>query len=94
MLYSFANRAQVGDLVLYPPTWREPKIHVGKITSGYEFKRWKLLGYHDQRSVEWFTTLPRSRFSKVALRGIGVHLAFFQVRSEVFLSRLQELLAQ
>lgn len=88
MFYSFVHRVKVGDLVIFPATWLEDAIHIGKIAGGYQFKRWQRAGYNDLRLVEWRGQVQRGAFSAEALRGIQVNLAFFRVRSETFLREL------
>jgi hypothetical protein len=88
MQYSFVHRAAIGDLVIYPSTWLDREINVGEITGPYHFKRWQLDGYPDRRSVNWRCVFSRDQFSSQALKGIGVNLAFFQVRNEAFLNEL------
>jgi len=90
MFFSLAHRMQEGDLVIYPATWREPVIHVGRVTGPYQYQRLAITGYHDRRSVEWVAQLDRDVFSDEALRGISVTLALFQVRNEAFLAELAE----
>lgn len=93
IVHRFAHVAQPGDYIIYPPTWKEKKIHVGEITSDYRFEKRQRLGYNDLRDVRWFATLNRQSFGKKALRNIAVPLAFFQIRKEPFLKRLEKLLA-
>ncbi len=89
MFYSFVHRIKIGDRVVYAPTWREPKIYVGKITGAYTYNPgilWSFYGH--RRSVEWIAEFARNEFSPEALRGITVTLAIFQARSETFLDEL------
>jgi restriction system protein len=74
--------------VVYPPTWRERKIYVGRITGDYEYVRRQEQGYGDLRRVQWLKSFPRDTFTPEARRGISVNLAFFQVRNETFLTEL------
>jgi hypothetical protein len=90
MYYRFVHKATIGDIVVYPPTWHERMIYVGKITSDYQYVEGQSEGYLDRRIVEWITSFPRDAFSKEALKGISVNLAFFQVRNELFLAELEE----
>ncbi len=92
MIYSFVHRAKVGDLVIYPPTWLERKIYVGEIVGDYEFHKNQANEYYDLRPVKWIATFGREDFSAEALKGIRVNLAFFQVRKELFLQELEDLL--
>jgi hypothetical protein len=94
MFYSFIHRVKKGDLVIYPPTWRERIIHVGKITGDYEYRGGLFREYRDIRPVKWILALPRDDFSQAALKGIGVNLAFFQVHNQTFLDELKLKLRQ
>jgi hypothetical protein len=53
-------------------------------------RSWWRGGYSDRRGVNWITAFPRDSFSSQALKGITVNLAFFQVRSEIFLAELAD----
>jgi len=86
MMHRFAHQAQPGHLIVYPPTWHEPVVHIGRITGPYRYERWKR--YSDLHNVEWLTKIDRQEFSKEALRGISVNLAFFRVRNEAFQKEL------
>lgn len=92
MIYAFIHRAKVGDLVIYPPTWLERKIYVGEIIGDYEFHKNQSNEYYDLRPVKWIAAFGREDFSAEALKGIRVNLAFFQVRKELFLQELEDLL--
>ncbi|MBZ0321285.1 MAG: hypothetical protein K8L91_33025 [Anaerolineae bacterium] len=92
MIYAFIHRAKVGDLVIYPPTWLERKIYVGEIIGDYEFHKNQANEYYDLRPVKWLAAFERDDFSIEALKGIRVNLAFFQVRKEIFLKELEDLL--
>jgi hypothetical protein len=92
MFFSFVHRMKIDDLVIYAPTWRERKIYIGKIVTGYKFIRTRNPFYTHRRQVEWLYELPRDHFSPDALRGITVNLAIFQARSEMFLSELERLI--
>lgn len=89
MFHSFARRAKIGDLVIYAPTWMERKIYVGRIRSDYKFVRFSL-GYNHRRQVKWIAEFARDEFSKEALRGISVNLAFFKVGRTSFIEQLNE----
>lgn len=88
IMYRFAHLAEVGNLVIYPPTWLERKIYIGEITSSYRYDKNQMIGYNDLRSVRWIKSFDRDLFSEKALNGIRVSLAFFQVQSEAFLQEL------
>jgi hypothetical protein len=92
IMHSFGHLAKPGDLVIYPPTWKERVIYVGRITGEYDYDRYQPDGYDGLRPVEWFARLEREQFSPTALRKIQVPLAFFRVRQEDFLGELAALL--
>lgn len=89
MVYRFVHEVAIGDIVVYPPTWRERTIHVGRVTGEYEHLSRQAEGYSDLRSVKWITSIPRDEFSPEALKGIMVPLALFQVQNEQFLVELE-----
>ncbi len=94
MFYSFVNRINVDDLVIYAPTWKERIIYVGKISGAYEYATGWFKSYRHRRSVKWITQFPRDSFSSLALKGITVTLAVFKIGSEAFLSELEQKLKE
>lgn len=94
MFYSFVNRINVDDLVIYAPTWKERIIYVGKISGDYEYATGWFKSYRHRRSVRWITQFPRDSFSSLALKGITVTLAVFKIGSESFLSELEQKLKE
>ncbi len=94
MFHRLANMAQTGDLVIYPPTWLERKIYVGRISGDYHYDRKTPHDYRHLRPVEWVAELERDEFSPEALKGIMVTLAFFQVQNQQFLAELMSKLNQ
>lgn len=93
MFFSLIHRMKTDDLVIYPPTWLERTIYVGRVSGEYNYRSLRLWGYRHVRPVTWLTSLPRDNFSPEALKGIGVNLALFQIRNEAFLNELKQQLA-
>lgn len=97
MFYSLVHRVAMGDIVIYPPTWKERVIYVGEVTGPYQYGSRGLRGLHgyvNRRPVRWIASIARDSFSTAALKGISVNLAFFQVRNETFLAELAAKLAE
>lgn len=90
MIYRFVHEAEVGDLIIYPPTWIERVIHVGRIKSDYYYLPKQPQGYTDLRNVDWIGSFSRDSFTTEALKGISVNLAFFQIRNQAFLTQLED----
>ncbi|MEZ4667861.1 MAG: hypothetical protein R3E39_08100 [Anaerolineae bacterium] len=89
MVYRFVHEVAIGDLVIYPPTWYERTIHVGKITGDYQYDPNQPQGYVDLRAVKWTMSIPRESFTESALKGINVPLALFKVQNDTFLAELE-----
>jgi len=79
-LFRFVHELKTGDFVAYPSK-QDRKIHLGRITGGYEYAPKKSPGYPNFRSVEWLTSAPRTQFSQGALHEMGAAMSFFQVKN-------------
>lgn len=90
MFYSLVHRVKTGDIIIYPPTWLERRIHVGIITGDYQYRGGLFKSYRDIRPVNWLISFPREDFTSPALKGIAVNLALFQVRNELILTELKQ----
>lgn len=77
-LFRFVHEVQVGDHVAYPSKM-DRQIHVGRVSSDYY--RAVEGSYPHRRSVEWFGSFPRTKFSQGALYEIGSALSFFQIKN-------------
>ncbi|MDI9336381.1 MAG: restriction endonuclease, partial [Gammaproteobacteria bacterium] len=65
-LYRFVCEAQIDDWVAYPAKSTKT-IHIGRLTSDYQYKQDISEAYPNQRAVKWLKELPRSYFSLGAL---------------------------
>ena len=79
-IFRFIHEAKVGDLVIYPSK-TDRRVHVGEITSEYEYDEKGNNIYPNRRSVKWLNDFARTRFSQGALYEIGSALSFFQVKN-------------
>lgn len=80
MLYRFVNEIQIGDIAVYPSKI-DKLVHIGKITSEYEYNKNIDKNYPNIRHVEWIKHIPRTQFSQGALYEIGAFLSLFQVKN-------------
>jgi restriction system protein len=79
-LYRFVHEMQVDELVVYPSR-QDQLVHIGKVTSAYEYKPDIESKYPHTRLIEWLKHLPRTKFSQAALYEIGSAMSFFQVKN-------------
>jgi len=79
-LFRFVHELKTGDFVAYPSK-QDRKIHLGRVTGGYEYSPKKSPGYPNLRSVEWVASAPRTQFSQGALHESGSAMSFFQIRN-------------
>lgn len=79
-LYRFIHEMKKGDLIAYPAK-KERMIHIGRITSDYNFNNSKEPKYPHHRGVEWLKKALRTNFSQGALYEIGSAISFFQVKN-------------
>jgi restriction system protein len=89
-LYRFVHEMQPGDMLIYPAKI-DKQIHIGCVKSEYQYNPQLAEGYPHQRTVEWLTAFPRTRFSQGALYEIGSAIGLFQVKNyaEEFLAALE-----
>ena len=69
-----------GDLIVYPAK-KERMIHIGRVTSDYNFNNSKEPKYPHHRAVEWLKKALRTNFSQGALYEVGSAISFFQVKN-------------
>jgi len=88
-LFRFLHEIKVGDYVAYPSK-QTRTVHLGEITSAFQYDPKTQPGYPQQRTVKWLKSFPRTHFSQGALYEIGSALSFFQVRqyADEYLSAL------
>ena len=79
-LYRFVHEMQPGDLVLYPSKM-DKLVHIGRVTSPYEYDPRGEPGYPHRRKVTWLKQVPRTRLSQGALYEIGSAMSLFQVKN-------------
>ncbi|MFH1807089.1 MAG: restriction endonuclease [Pseudomonadota bacterium] len=89
VLYRFAHEMQVGDLVAYPSKL-DRMIHIGRITSAYQYRPDAPYNCLHRREVEWLRHVPRSEFSQSALHEIGSAITLFSINNntEEFMAAL------
>ena len=81
-LFAFACEAKDGDIVV----WRSAEsdaVWIGRIRGPYRYVPDAPSGYVHQRPVSWRPPRPTTDFSKEALRALGQHRTFFQVRNAI-----------
>jgi restriction system protein len=78
-LYRFVYELQIGDIVIYPSK-QDRMIHVGQVTSAYQYVSEHNAHYPHRRTVKWIKSVSRTLFTQGALYEIGSALSFFQVK--------------
>lgn len=92
-LYHFVHDVNIGDYVVYAPTWLEDQIYIGKITGDYAFTPAQANGYPDCRPVRWLARfVPGGTFTVDALEALRQKKAFFRVHGSAFIDQLNALL--
>lgn len=79
-LFRFVHEVKEGDLVVFPNKGTR-RIHIGRITGGYEYSPKPEPGYPNLRKVEWLKELERKQFTQGALYEIGSAMSLFQIKS-------------
>lgn len=78
VLFRFANDMQIGDLVAYPSK-TDRMIHIGKVTSDYQYLPDAPCKCPHRREVQWLIHVSRSEFSQSALHEIGSAITLFSI---------------
>ena len=79
-LFRFVHEMKDGDLVVFPHK-HERKIHIGIVSSSYEYRQEPLANYPNQRRVKWLKSFDRKFFTQGALYEVGSALSFFQIKT-------------
>ncbi len=79
LLFRFVHEMQIGDIVAYPSKV-DREIYLGRLRGEYVYEPSES-AYPHQRSVEWVTSFPRTRFSQGALYEIGSAVTLFQIKN-------------
>jgi len=77
-LFRFIHEMEIDDIIAFPGKL-DRKIHLAKVTGGYEYKPHLLEDYPNQRKVKWLNHVPRTTFSQAALYEMGSSLTVFQI---------------
>lgn len=80
VLFRFTYEMQKGDYVIYPSKI-DRMVHIGQITSDYQYRPDAPFDCPNRRNVEWLIQVPRTDFSQSALHEIGSAITLFTVTS-------------
>ncbi|MGI8314932.1 restriction endonuclease [Halobacillus mangrovi] len=90
-IWPIAHRMTIGDWVILPSKMNRT-IHIGEITSEYQYKESNGSPYYHYRDVNWFATdIPRDRFEQDLLYSFGAFMTVCKIRRNDAEKRLREM---
>lgn len=79
-IWVFAQRMQIGDWVVLPSKMK-PAIHIGEITSEYQFNANAVDPCFHYRNIKWIETdIPRTNFDSDLLYSFGALLTICEIK--------------
>lgn len=79
-LWAFANKIQIGDLIVLPLKGRSA-VAIGRGTGPYQYESSAPSGAKHRRPVKWLTEdMPRSRFDQDLLYSLGAYMTVCQIK--------------
>lgn len=85
MLYRFRFEMRIGDYVVFPSK-SNSAINIGMVDGEYHYEAAALRKpgeYINQRKIKWLKHLPRTAFSKDALRESTASMSLFIIKNHV-----------
>lgn len=88
-IWPFVGKMKVGDWFVLPSK-TQPVVHVGKITSDFQYSPEAPERFRYWRSVEWIATeVPRSHFGQDLLYSFGAFMTICRIHRNNALKRIQ-----